>query len=1824
MTRVRSVNAAPLRLLIAAIWAVSLSVSGATLYVSPTGSNTPPYETWAKAATRIESAVNIATNGDTVLVTNGVYYPASEMQVTQAITVASVNGWASTVVDGSGAHRCFNLVANAVVDGFTITNGFSSGGGGGVWCSTGVVRRCAIRGNSVAASTLGGGIALTPAGVVEACIISGNSAPAPSEMGQGGGVYLGGSAVARNCLITGNSGRDGGGIFCYQAATIESCTIAGNSASGVLGGGIQIYNPDATATTIRNSIIYFNTPGNIGIAGTAPACSYCCTTPAQGSPCITANPLFTGPGDYHLSSSSPCLEAGTNLTWMGCAADLDGRPRVSGTVPDIGAYERAVTHYVSPAGSHSWPFLSWSTAATNIQPAVDAAGQGDTVVVTDGIYEVSARLDLTNGITVRSVNGPASTIVQRLANETNRRVLWISHPEAVMDGLTLTGGHLEYSVSRGAGVWMDSGTLSNCLVCGNDTYGYSYMTSYGAADTYGGGVYMPGGALANCVVSNNHPVAWNSEVGGGVYCGAGTRLSGCRIIANSASGDGGGVYAAGAVAVTNCTFLNNWAGSDGGGLYCSGASQVMACQFGGNSAGYGGGVYLSAGGLVANSLFAGCEAEHWGAGICAFGGAVTGCTFIGCSAWDGYGGAILANGGVVERCELQGNFAYYSGGGVYCQNGCAVRDCIGYGNTANWGGGAFCEGSASTESTTLCGNSATFGGGIFAYNGGTVENTILYDNTASDRGPNFDTNTLSSVFSHCCTWPAAPGDDNITNPPAFFAAAANDFRLGPGSPCINSGTNRPWMTRADDFAGQPRIGGGTVDRGAVEYGALGCAFSADKTRGRIPESNQFRFAAVLCGTNTSAVRYYWDFNADGRAETNGISLQTVAYSYPTAGVFSATLTISNSANEAASFARSSFITVGATRYVRTSGTPSFPYTNWTTAATNVGAALAVAKGGDLILVSNGVYALTEQLAVTNAVEVRSVNGAAAAIIRRAGPALHRVLYLNHADAVVEGFTITNGHLDVSMGGDGAGVNLAAGTLRRCIVSGNTLLPLTNSRFGGGVYCGGGTVEDCLISGNTGTQGGGLALAGYATANRCVIEENRGYSGGGVYAQNASIRNSLIDGNHAEFAGGVVMQLASVENCTVVRNRDVNTVGGLFSDYGVLVNSVIYFNASDAQPDVILWDQLSPPSHCCAPVPLEGPGNTTNDPQFLSVDLNDFRLKNFSPCRDSGTNSAWMPEAKDLAGAPRLLTGTVDMGAYEFGPLNCLFEASPRTDRWPGPAGIAFSTTIEGTNTSGVTYHWDFNSDGGTDLAGHAEHGPTWHYNDGLGLFTVSLTASNAVGEGARCVYPDYIRIGPASVYVSPFSTPAWPYTNWATAATSLPAALATAADGSVVNVADGVYPVTAQLTFDRAVTMRSVHGAALTTIRRTGSGKHRILYLDNPAAVVEGFAVANGEVDEAGGGAWVGAGTLRQSIVQGNVAIDGGGVYCAFNGLLADCAIEDNTASDRGGGAFCEAGGCVSNCAVSANAADRRGGGVYCTAGGLLSGGRVESNWGGAGGGVCTENGGSVQQVTVEGNWANSGGGVYCGGAADIANCLLTGNGAYGWGGGAYCEPDGALWNCTVSGNGASAGGGIVCTNGGFLANTVVYGNSPGGNVLNVGSGWLYRYCCTWPAVAGENNITNDPLLAPDGRLTAASPCVDSGRDADAPPTDLDGLPRPLDGNADGAPRADRGAFEYVNSDADTDRDGFKDGAELLAGTGLLDPMSLLMLLQPLKTDDGALIRWTSVANKAYHLDRSTNLLSGFTATVWSNAAATPPTNTFTDVCAPDAGPCFYRVRLAQ
>ena len=95
---------------------------------------------------------------------------------------------------------------------------------------------------------------------------------------------------------------------------------------------------------VRNTISYYNDASSNPNSGltTNVLCSFTCTFPLKnGEGNISNAPEFIQAqvSDYRLLANSPCVNSGTNLSWMTGATDFAGVPRIMYGRVDIGAYE---------------------------------------------------------------------------------------------------------------------------------------------------------------------------------------------------------------------------------------------------------------------------------------------------------------------------------------------------------------------------------------------------------------------------------------------------------------------------------------------------------------------------------------------------------------------------------------------------------------------------------------------------------------------------------------------------------------------------------------------------------------------------------------------------------------------------------------------------------------------------------------------------------------------------------------------------------------------------------------------------------------------------------------------------------------------------------------------------------------------------------------------------------------------------------------------------------------------------------------------------------------------------------------------------------------------------------------------------------------------------------------------------------------------------------------------------------------------------------------------------------------------------------------------
>ena len=368
-------------------------------------------------------------------------------------------------------------------------------------------------------------------------------------------------------------------------------------------------------------------------------------------------------------------------------------------------------------------------------------------------------------------------------------------------------------------------------------------------------------------------------------------------------------------------------------------------------------------------------------------------------------------------------------------------------------------------------------------------------------------------------------------------------------------------------------------------------------------------------------------------------------------------------------------------------------------------------------------------------------------------------------------------------------------------------------------------------------------------------------------------------------------------------------------------------------------------------------------------------------------------------------------------------------------------------------------------------------------------------------------------YVSPNGGNVSPFDTWEKAAHIIQDAVVVASSNDIVLVTNGTYStggavtpgfsLTNRVMINKPITLKSVNGPNVTTIAGHQDDGFfnriniRAVYMTNHAKLI-GFTLTSGGTkysgntiyNQSGGGLLIeGSCIITNCIVSNNKAKQGCGIYC--NGAqIANCEIINNSRSmfdyslrynESGGGIYCT-NGVVNNCIVTDNEL-QRGGGIFCINSSINN---------------CMINNNSV-------SW----------------NASWVGDGN---GGGVYCN-ESIFNNCTIINNHAQEkGGGIFHKGNSFFYNSIIYNNyaTNSQNYANYNDSGTYEYCCTFPFIEGEGNITNNPEFIDtangDFHLFESSLCIDSGTNMSWmwSVTDLDGNDRIINGTVD------IGAYEAI------------------------------------------------------------------------------------------------------
>jgi len=300
---------------------------------------------------------------------------------------------------------------------------------------------------------------------------------------------------------------------------------------------------------------------------------------------------------------------------------------------------------------------------STIQAAINAASNGDVVIVAPGTYTGDGNRDidfLGKAITVRSTDPNDPCIVVATIIDCNgsqydpNRGFYFHNGESsnsILDGFTITKGYGPYgsdgqniSIPVGGGIYCyySSPTIKNCIITGNNT---TYDPNHGNG---------PGGGIS-CVYSN-------------------ASIINCKIIGNTVGyGYGGGIYGYHSnISITNCVISGNSA-TQGCGIYFeSGAPVIYGCSINNNSsiAGGRGSLYFKGGAspTITNCLITANTA--YPGGICCWlgggGATISNCTIVNNTPAP-WGGAIYWASPAtvtVTNCICRGNHGTYSPGGL--------------------------------------------------------------------------------------------------------------------------------------------------------------------------------------------------------------------------------------------------------------------------------------------------------------------------------------------------------------------------------------------------------------------------------------------------------------------------------------------------------------------------------------------------------------------------------------------------------------------------------------------------------------------------------------------------------------------------------------------------------------------------------------------------------------------------------------------------------------------------------------------------------------------------------------------------------------------------------------------------------------------------------------------------------------------------------------------------------------------------------------------------------------------------------------------------------
>jgi hypothetical protein len=1347
---------------------------------------------------------------------------------------------------------------------------------------------------------------------------------------------------------------------------------------------------------------------------------------------------------------------------------------------DIATLDIGNIRYVKQGGTGNQSGLNWANASGDLQLTINQACPNSEIWVAQGTYYPNRPANNLNNININ--------------NRDNAFVL--KADVKIYGGFPAIGTPTFEERDWNINIT----TLSGDIGIANNTSDNSYHVvissgPVGSAELNGFIVTKGNANISKTIPVNGYNP--NGRYGGGMYNDNSSPTIANSTFSENKATNGSGIYnTASSPTISNSTFSQNQATNNGGGMYNSSSSIPMISNsiFSRNTANSGGGMYNSSDPIVSKSVFSRNTAQ--------------------------FGGGMYNDNTIpkISSCSFSGNTASEDGGGMYNNYALPeISNSIFSGNNATYGGGMSNSSSSfSAINSVFSGNKSTFYGGImYNYNSSPVlNNCILYGNSSGIYG--------NSVITYSVVQDGNIGTGNLVANPLFENAPSHttapftggDYRLQACSPAINAGNNAvipPGVTT--DIAENPRIYETIVDMGAYEYQSPK-QFSPIITTEPINTTVCVGSFAFFTITATNATTYQWQVNT-------GSGFENISNNSIYSGATTATLNISNSTaimngyryrviasgNCQTDTSVEAILAIANVRYVRQGGSGNQTGTSWANASGDLQMMINQACPNSEIWVAKGTYKPNRPADNLSTIDINNRKNAfvlkADVKILGGFPATGNptiaqrnwntnIIILSGDIGIVNNVSDNSYHVVISSGDVGS-AELNGFTITKGNASEEETIVVNNNNlligFGGGMYNSSSLprIYNCIFSGNIANNGGG-----------------------GMHNSSSSpkISNSIFSGNKADFGGGMNNDNSSplISNSTFSGNFSTQFGGGMHNTFSspTITNSIFYGNSLESLNNVNASFSIIQGGYA-------GIGNLDIDPLFVNAPSyttapftgGNYRLQPCSPAINVGNNTLIASEIiTDIEGNPRIYESTVDMGAYEFNPVNSEFIITTEPKNTIACLGSA-SFNIIASNV--VSYFWQVNTGSGFF---YISNNTTYSGSTTSGLNINNVTSSMngytyRVIINGNCQLVDTSKIAMLSVtnirYVRQDGSGNQSGSSWENASGDLQLTINQACPNSEIWVAQGTYKpnrpannlnTIATNNRDNAFVLKAnvkIFGGFLATgnpeisdrdwnanittlsgdigtVNNVSDNCYHVVISSGLVGTAElnGFTITKGNANtnraitvngyspdaRYGGGMYNdnSSPTISNITFSENNATNGGGIYNAVSSpTISNSVFSENTATINGGGINNSSSSpTISNTTFSGNTANSIGGGIYnYTSSPTMNNCTIVSN-------NANSNGGGISNINIS--------------YPIISNCTITLNFATNNGGGMhndYSSP--TVSKSSISGNTASNGGGIYNYN----TSIDMYNTSVSGNIANTSGGGMYN-TASYPrlinSIIKENN----------------------------------------------------------------------------------------------------------------------------------------------------------------